>query len=168
METIEFRIRNEEELYHPFDPTLINDEIVSFLEERVRKPTAHLTIRIICDESVDEERLRKAIARFIELRRNSLRTARRMNLAQQIRLLIIGIFFILLWLFVSARTEGVGPEILSILGSFAIWEAADIWLLENPEILMKRLILKKLEHVTLSIDTPRAGSSPGEQGSREG
>ncbi len=156
METIKLRIRDEEELYSPYDPTLINDDIISFVEQRIKKTNVAFSIRLLCDGPVDEARIRTALSDYVLDRRETLRIIRHQNLGQQIRLLIIGVVFILLWLYVNAKTDDVGTEILSIIGSFAIWEFTDFWLVENPENRRQRLFLRKLESADLVIEAPKA------------
>ena len=65
---------------------------------------------------------------------------------------IIGVVFIVLWLVVSAVSEGVGAEVLSIIGSFAVWESANIWILDNPEIRMNKLFVKHLRDAEIIIE----------------
>ena len=51
------------------------------------------------------------------------------------RLFVLGAALILLYLALSASRSGnLFLEILSIFGSFAVWEAADELLLSRPEI----------------------------------
>lgn len=86
-------------------------------------------------------------------------TERKFNTLNMIRLMVIGIFFILLWLYVSAGTDGVGPEILSIIGSFAVWEATNILIVDNPEIRINKLLLRILENAEITFTT-RQGDDP--------
>ena len=57
---------------------------------------------------------------------------------------VIGILAISLWLFVARRTENLLVEILSIIGSFALWEAVNIWIVEKPVMRMEENRLKKM------------------------
>ena len=57
---------------------------------------------------------------------------------------VIGILAISLWLFVARRTENLLVEILSIIGSFALWEAVNIWIVEKPVMRMEEKRLKKM------------------------
>ena len=56
----------------------------------------------------------------------------------------IGIVFIAIWLLVETYTSILIVEILSIIGSFAIWEASNIWIVEKPSIRLKRHRLRRL------------------------
>ncbi len=62
---------------------------------------------------------------------------------------LIGIIFIMLWIFIGASIEAVGAEVLSIIGSFAIWEAANIWIVDNPEIDLEIKRLKRVEQAEI-------------------
>ena len=57
---------------------------------------------------------------------------------------MIGAVFITLWLVAAVFPGGFWPEILSIIGSFAIWEASNIWIVENPKIKTRRKVSSSL------------------------
>ena len=63
---------------------------------------------------------------------------------KQVRLFAIGLAFIAIWLLVKTITNVLIVEILSIIGSFAIWEASNIWIVEKPSIRLKRHRLRRL------------------------
>ena len=63
---------------------------------------------------------------------------------KQVRLFAIGLAFIAIWLLVKTITNVLIVEILSIIGSFAIWEASNIWIVEKPNIRLKRHMLRRL------------------------
>lgn len=63
---------------------------------------------------------------------------------KQLTMFVIGILAISLWLFVARRTENLLVEILSIIGSFALWEAVNIWIVEKPVMRMEENRLKKM------------------------
>ena len=63
---------------------------------------------------------------------------------KQVRMFAIGLAFIAIWLLVKTITNVLIVEILSIIGSFAIWEASNIWIVEKPNIRLKRHRLRRL------------------------
>lgn len=150
MADIKLVIQNENDLYNPFDPSTISDDVISFIKDRTDTSHSGLTLSIISVSSIDTERLKKAFASYVILQRKKLDQERRRNRIQQLRLFLIGITFIACWLFVSSKTEGVWPEVLSIIGSFAVWEAAGIWLIDNPNMRIKKLMIRLLENIEIT------------------
>ena len=76
---------------------------------------------------------------------------KRCNTLKQIRLLILGTFFISVWLISSAFLDGIWPEVLSIIGSFAIWEASNIWIMDNPKLTLERKRLTSLKEAEITF-----------------
>lgn len=48
----------------------------------------------------------------------------------------------------------VPVELISIVGSFAVWEAANIWIVENPRTRLAKKTLKKLNSTKIVIEQP--------------
>ena len=145
---IKLKIHEENDLYNPLDPDreLLSDEVVSYIvrkysEKNVRG--SHV-IRIISDTPLDEERVRKNIRRYTEQEDGIVSRKQKSSSLKQLWLALIGVAFIAVWLILAANTENVIVEVLSIIGSFAIWEAANIWIVERPSMRLERLRLKRL------------------------
>ncbi len=66
METIELHIREEADLYNKFDPSLISEDVISFLEKRIRKVTDDLSISIISELPIDESKVKAAFRFYTE------------------------------------------------------------------------------------------------------
>jgi len=156
---IRLTIREEQELFNPYDDTLLNEDVLSFLRERIKGTKGNVSLCICSDSPVNEKRVRDAFAQSLTELKKNMDTERKFNTLNMIRLMVIGIFFILLWLYVSAGTDGVGPEILSIIGSFAVWEATNILIVDNPEIRINKLLLRILENAEITFTT-RQGDDP--------
>ena len=156
---IRLTIREEQELFNPYDDTLLNEDVLSFLRERIKGTKGNVSLCICSDSPVNEKRVRDAFAQSLAELKKNMDTERKFNTLNMIRLMVIGIFFILLWLYVSAGTDGVGPEILSIIGSFAVWEATNILIVDNPEIRINKLLLRILENAEITF-TSRQGDGP--------
>ncbi|MBO7710075.1 MAG: hypothetical protein J6S83_06375 [Lachnospiraceae bacterium] len=152
-------IREERELFSRFDDKILSQDVISFLKERIKGTKGNVSLCICSDSPVNEKRVRDAFALSFTEVKKTMDIDRKFNTLNMIRLLVIGIFFILLWYFVRSRTAGVGPEILSIIGSFAIWEATNILIVDNPEIRMNKLLLKILENAEITFTSSR-GDDP--------
>ena len=135
-------------MYNPLDPegSELSDEVISYMvrkyQEKGRKEK-HI-IHIISDEPVDEEKVRNSFLDYSTKEEMIFGNVRNRITLKQLTLFVIGILFISLWLFAASRTENLLVEILSIIGSFALWEAADIWIVEKPVMRIEEKRLKKM------------------------
>ena len=151
MYEIRIKIHDEADLYEPFDPdgSLLSEDVVSYFSRRFQERAVGeaASLRIISDVPVNEERLEQNAR---EQRKYSLK---------QLYLVLIGLAFIALWLVLARTTEGIGSEVLSIIGSFAVWEAANIWIVEKPALRLSKHRLKGLAdmEVLFSIDAAQDG-----------
>ncbi len=143
------RIDSEDDLHNRFDPSRsrLSDEAIDYL---LSDPSAFMTPRpvrltVISPEPINEENARSAVDSTIDFYIKGLGREKRNNTIAQIRLFIIGITFISVWLTAATFLTGVWPEVLSIIGSFAVWEASNIWIKENPQINMRRKMLTSLK-----------------------
>lgn len=156
---IKIRIHDENDLYDPLDPDkqYLSDDVISYIEKRYSEKTDYgkVNIHIISDKPVNTDRVKEAFHTYIENEKNSLEKEQHLASIRQIRLFVIGIIFISVWLIMSANIENILVEVLSIIGSFAIWEAADIWIVGKPEIHVKKRVLQRLQetNICISINT---------------
>lgn len=135
---IPLRIECEDDLYNKLDPTRssIDDSVYDYMFEKmsVVRRGEKVRVNIFSAQKVDEDRIRKAFINNIDDLLSELHRERMMNRMSQIRLFIIGIAFISFWLAAATYLDGIWPEVLSIIGSFAVWEAANIWIKDNPAL----------------------------------
>lgn len=145
---IKIKIHEEADLYNPLDPegSELSDEVIAYIvrkyQEKDRKEK-HI-IHIISDEPVDEEKVRNSFLDYSRKEEMILGKVRNRTTLKQLTMFVIGILAISLWLFVARRTENLLVEILSIIGSFALWEAVNIWIVEKPVMRMEEKRLKKM------------------------
>lgn len=140
---IRIRIHEERDLYHPLDPDqkLLSDDVISYLQRKYNDDSQagrKMTIQIVSDQPVNEERVRSAFHDYVDHEYNSLVREQHRTRIRQLRLFLIGIFFIAIWLYFSMKKDNIFVEVLSIIGSFAVWEAADIWIVESPELRIRK------------------------------
>lgn len=108
-------------------------------------------IHIFSDTPVDEERVKRNIRRYTEDEGKIMKRKQQRSCIKQLWLFAIGIAFIAFWLFIASKTENILVEVLSIIGSFAVWEAANIWIVEVPEMKLYRRRLMRLEETEILI-----------------
>lgn len=152
---IKVRIHDEDDLYDPLDPDklYLSQDVISYIEQRYseKRDYGKVNIHIISDKPVHTDRVKEAFHVYIENEKNALNKEQHLASTRQIRLFVIGIIFISIWLIISANIENILVEVLSIIGSFAIWEAADIWIVGKPEIRVKKRILQRLQETNICI-----------------
>ena len=149
METYEIRIHidDESELYNPFDESksMLSDDLLSYLQERyTEKDFRKRAVLIFSGARIDGDNLRSALHRYVEAELDMIRRKKRFNFLKQLRLFIIGIVFVAAGIVLGNYLDSVPLEILSIIGSFAVWEAANIWIVENPTIRLQSRLNEKL------------------------
>lgn len=144
-------VRDESDLYNPFDESFLSGDVIDFLSDRIKGTKGEIILDIRSGCELDEERVRRTFVNQCSEFLAMLESDKRRNMFRQLIMFIIGIVFIVLWLAVSASMEGVGAEVLSIIGSFAMWEAANIWIVDNPEIRRDELLLVRLKQAEISF-----------------
>ena len=155
---INVAIRDEQELYNPFDPDglVLNDDFLAYVLGRYgekhlkERPVLH----VIAQCPVDKEKLRMALDRHLASEIQLNRKERRKDYMQQLRLLVIGLAFVACGIYLMSRFNSVVHEVISIVGSFAVWEAASIWILQNPRRKLRHRLLERLQQVRLIVEGP--------------
>ena len=100
---------------------------------------------------IDEEKIKKAFSKYINDKIEYNERKKRFNRVKQIRLFIIGIIFIGLSILIGAILESILYTIISTIGSFAIWEAANIWIVENMESKIEKGLLQNLLQTKIEV-----------------
>ena len=112
-------------------------EIYDFIdrEANIVPHSIPLNIRFHLDFAVNEDEVRKLMHRHYTIKSYDLLWDMAANFRKCIGFSIFGVAVIALYLyFALARDEAMASEILSIIGSFSLWQAADAYLLERPVI----------------------------------
>lgn len=158
MYEIKLKINREADLYNPRDPeqVLLADDVVSYITRKYweNDHVDEYRLHIISDEPVNEDRVRKTILNYLDEENGIRNREMKISTIKQIRLLIIGVIFLGIWLWAEKTTDIVFAEILSIIGSFAVWEAADIWIAEKFHIRTRkiRMMILKNTEIVFSVE----------------
>jgi len=146
---VEIRIESEDDLYNRFDPSRrkLSDDVLKYIMECMPSYRIGGSHRLVIRSAspVDEDRVRSVFAENLDVAIADTKVEKRHNTLNQLRLFIIGIAFISIWLVASTYLDGLWPEVLSIIGSFSVWEAANIWIKENPGVKARRIVLESLK-----------------------
>ncbi len=163
MYEINLRIHEEKELYSPYDESCLtlNDDVADYLAKQYAKKEIgdEIVLKIKCDGPVAFARVRDAFQERI--REQEIRNANqnRLNRIKQIWLFCIGFVFVASAILLEGVWSPVTVEILSIIGSFSVWEATNIWIVENPRARMAKRTMQKLNATKIVIEQAEAAGS---------
>ncbi len=161
METLEIKLRihDENELYNRFDEDRqdLSDDVISYITDRFdeRKLGSRIRIKIISDEPLDEENVKSAFMRSADALKSLNRKQRLLNNGKMIRLLIIGVALLATGIVLTISHEQLPLTIISAVGSFAVWEAAAVCLVKNPENPAARQRIEKLRDSEIEFEVKR-------------
>ena len=158
MNTIKIQIGEEKDLFNTLNPDedSFTDDVKAYILRYLDKTdTDHeITIRFLSARPLNEERIKKAADAWIKEVKEELHEQNRENLFHQLWMFGIGVAFISLSIFLQPKVNLVWFTILSTIGSLSIWEAANIWMIENPKMLKKKKTVEKLEkNITISVES---------------
>ena len=154
---IKLRIHSEDELYNPFDEDnkTLSSDVTDYLYERYKEKGLRdkLEVHIISDENIDIEKLRSAFLGYFDSQHNQLVKEKKRNIIKQLWMFGIGILFIAFGLYSSDKLPALTGEIISTIGAFSMWEAASIWIVENPKNRIKQRWLKLIAQTEITCET---------------
>jgi hypothetical protein len=161
METLEIKLRihDENELYNRFDEDrqVLSDDVISYITDRFdeRKLGSRIRIKIISDEPLDEENVKSAFMRSADALKSLNRKQRLLNNGKMIRLLIIGVALLAIGIVLTISLDQLPLALISAVGTFAVWEAASICLVKNPENTAARQRIEKLRDAEMEFEVKR-------------
>lgn len=155
---IKLKIHEESDLFTPYDPEqkLLSEEVCAYLircyENNHRSHNEDLVVHIISDIPVNEEHVRQAIRDHCEQEMNNIRHEMKVETFKEVPLVILGLFFLTLWFFLSPSKEGIWMEILSIMGSVVIWEAVSIAIMRRPEHFARKKLYERASRAEIVFE----------------
>ena len=153
---IKLRIHSEDELYNPFDEDYktLSSDVTDYLYERYKEKGLkdRLKIHITSYDNIDIEKLRSAFLSYCDSQRIQLIKEKKRNMIKQLWMFGIGVLFIALGLFASDKLPALTGEIISTVGAFSMWEAASIWIVENPENRIKQRWIKLITQTEITCE----------------
>ena len=93
---------------------------------------------------MNEQNVREALSAWRTSIERSLEKYRQINWARQLWMFVIGIVFTVLSVILERNENIVSLTVLSAIGGFAMWDAAAVWISENPLLKMKEKMLQQL------------------------
>lgn len=156
MHTIELYIRSEEELFNRFDRThsTLSGDVLSYIKSGYsRKNLGDEAVICICsDTPVDEAKVIAAFRRQLQAERDGNLRQQRINRLQMLRLFVIGLAFVAAGILLSLKINSIADEVISIIGSMAIKDAATIWIEHNPELRRKGRMLDRMLETKIQFE----------------
>ena len=147
------------ELYDPLSygrQRELNPEIYDFIGQKANLLPAQVPLRICFHGHVppeDQEQIRRLMAEHYSLELQDRMWDLRSNRHKLIGMVAVGVMFLSLYFFFALREDdGLFLELLSVIGSFALWEAADCFLLERRAI--TRDMMNIAQHMTQEVVFP--------------
>ena len=152
---IKICISEEAELYNSFDESgkTLSSDFIDYVSNALENRTVgeRLAFRISSPDNIDETRLKNALSEYCESQGIVLKKQKSAKRINELRLLSIGVLFVVLGITFGTKINEVAATIISTIGSFSIWEAANIWLQELPKLKMEERKIKFLQNYQLTI-----------------
>lgn len=147
-----------------FDPlsmgkqTDLNPEIIDYIDRKVEIIDANIPVALCFHDSgmidTDKKKTEECLKEFYSIRMYGIRNDLRTNRKKYVLLALFGVVMLSIYFALDyALGDGLRTEIISIIGSFSLWEAADLFILERRELLSQmRSNLRLLEADVLFIE----------------
>lgn len=139
---IDIRIGGDMELYDPLsigENLDLNSDIYAFIDQQANIIPSLIPLRIrFHGRSVspeEQENIRRIMHRHYTMQTYDIAWDKALNFRKMIGFTAFGVAVLSLYFyFLLATDTEMATEILSIVGSFSLWEAADAFLLERPRL----------------------------------
>ncbi|MCI6272851.1 MAG: hypothetical protein MR601_07905 [Erysipelotrichaceae bacterium] len=144
---IVINIENETELLNKWDSEKsFNEDFKSYIISKTNEISNNEKINLIINSNnfIEQSLVADMFFKWINKEIRNIQNKKVNNTIKQIKLLIIGILFIVISLYIEQTNNIVLFTVISTIGAFAVWEAASIWIIENPELRKNNKILNKI------------------------
>ena len=149
MKEIYINIDNENDIYSTFGgPGELNGEFVDYVVGKLKDTELLEPVQLVFQsrEPMDEQRVRDSISMWIKNENHDLQREERANKLRQLWLLIIGVAFVAVSIAVEVLVSEFSFTVLSTIGAFALWEVANGWIVDNPQLHIRRLLVKHMNN----------------------
>jgi hypothetical protein len=161
MKEIYINVESENDIYSTFGgPGELNGEFVDYVIGKLKDTELLEPVQLVFQsrEPMDEQRVRDSISMWIKNENHDLQREERANKLRQLWLLIIGVAFVAVSIAVELLVSEFSFTVLSTIGAFALWEVANGWILENPQLRLRRLLVKHMNNNYTVIFKPLNGN----------
>lgn len=161
MKEIYINVESENDIYSTFGgPGDLNGEFVDYVIGKLKESEILEPVQLVfqSQEPMNEQRVRDSLSMWIKKERHELQREKRANKLRQLWLLIIGVAFVAVSIAVEVLVSEFSFTVLSTIGAFALWEVANGWILENPQLRLRRLLVKHMNNNYTVIFKPLNGN----------
>lgn len=147
MKEIYINVESENDIYSTFGgPGDLSTEFVDYVIGKLKDSEKLDPVQLIFQsrEPMDEQRVRDSISMWVKNEKHELKREEHASKLRQIWMLVIGVVFVALSIAVELIVSEFSFTILSTIGAFALWEAANLWIVETPQLRIRRLIVKHM------------------------
>lgn len=145
---IPIQVKDEQELYSRLDPSGLSfsSELTDYLSDCIedRRLGEGVYIELSAAYPPDMERFKNAYLLYLKKQQERNKKEMAKSRVNALRLLLIGIAFILIGIIFSAFLNEVIAAIVSTIGSFSVWEASAVWIETLPELRKRERLLQML------------------------
>ena len=134
-------LRLPSELYDPLSTEQnrdLSDDIYDFIDKQANIIPANIPLKVRMHGSIpseEQDEIRRIMKRHYTMKTYDLMWDMASNTRKMIALTIFGVLVLAAYFYFALSSDDVFfAEILSIVGSFSLWEAADSFLLERPRL----------------------------------
>lgn len=134
----------------------LNSEFVDYVIGKLKESEKLDPVQLIFQsrEPLDEQRVRDSISMWVKNEKHELKREDHTSKLRQMWMLAIGVVFVALSIAVELIVSEFSFTILSTIGAFALWEAANLWIVETPQLRIRRLFVKHMnENYTVIFKT---------------
>ena len=163
---IDVKLPSEEDLYNPLSTGQnldLNGDIYDFIDEQANIIPAKVPLKIRFHGDVDEDRqqeIRRLMHRHYTIRSYDVTWDFAANFRKAMFLSIFGVVVLIAYFLVTVLADNpLFPEILSIVGSFSLWEAANAILLDRPALKRHRDAVEQNINQCVEFVSPRDNES---------
>lgn len=152
---IKVKISEESDLYSPFDPDglALNGDFLDYITDQYEQKNFGEAVTLTFHGAeIDEVRLKRALDAHVDGEIIKVSKQIQLNRMKQPRLFLIGLLFVAAGILLATYWSAVPVEILSIVGSFAVWEAANIWIVGNPTLKLRKRFLNELKNAEIHVE----------------
>lgn len=159
IQEFKLRIHEESDLYNPFDPDqeILSEDVSDYLIQQYgnmhRSAGETYRMRIISDTPIDEKKAKELIRRHCSQQMDNLKHELKVQTLKEACLAALGAVLLTIWVMLSPGHEGVGMEILSIMGWVAVWEATSILIMRRPELMYQKKTYEKASKAEIIFET---------------
>ena len=132
------RIDDQKDLYNDFDnrEETLSSDLIDYILNKIMISDIDdgVSIDIVCTIHIDVDKFRKAFKKSIDNEIKIVDKEIKYNKKRSSGTIIVGIIFLLLYFILCLNVDSPFLEIISLIGSFSLWEGFGLYLFDIKEL----------------------------------